>query len=60
MPRIRLSFTERRRRALALNLVHLDRLESRSTVTPGGATALGLGAFPALGSLGGMHANGGG
>ncbi|MGP0064190.1 MAG: hypothetical protein ACLQGP_11400 [Isosphaeraceae bacterium] len=52
MPRIRLSFTERRRRALALNLVQLDRLESRSTVTPIGATALGLGAIPALGSLG--------
>jgi hypothetical protein len=54
MPRIRLSFTERRRRGLALKVDRLDRLETRSTVTPIGAAALGLGV------LGGMHANGGG
>jgi hypothetical protein len=60
MPRIHLSFTERRRRKLALKVDRLDRLESRSTVTPIGATALGLGAFPALGSIGGMHATEGG
>ncbi len=54
MPRIRLSFTERRRRRLALKVDRLDRLESRNAVTPVGATALGLGA------IGGMHANGGG
>jgi hypothetical protein len=34
MPRPRLSFTERRRRKLALSIAQLERLESRSTVTP--------------------------
>ncbi len=54
MPRIRLSFTERRRRRLALKVDRLDRLESRNAVTPIGATALGLGA------IGGMHVSGSG
>ena len=53
------SFSERRRRVLAVK-AEVDRLESRSTVTPIGATALGLGLFPASSALGGMHANGGG
>ncbi len=53
MPRISLSFTERRRRRLALKVDRLDRLESKNAVTPIGATA------PGLGVIGGMHANGG-
>jgi len=53
MPRIALSYRDRRRRALALKVVGLDRLEGRSTVTPVGAAALGLGA------IGGLHAMGG-
>ncbi len=54
MPRFRLSFTERRRRALHVKVDHLDRLEGRNAVTPIGATALGLGL------IGGMHASGAG
>jgi hypothetical protein len=53
MSRIRLSFTERRRRKLALKVDRLDRLETRNAVTPIGAAALGLGV------VGGMHAMGG-
>jgi hypothetical protein len=54
MSRLRLSFTERRRRKLALKVDRLDRLEGRNAVTPIGAAALGLGV------IGGMHAMGGG
>ena len=54
MPRIRPSFTERRRRKLALKVDRLDRLESRNAVTPIGAAALGLG------MVSGMHATKGG
>ena len=53
MPRIRLSFTERRRRALIVKPDVL-RLEGRNAVTPMGAASLGLG------TLGFMHALGGG
>ena len=42
MPRLRLSFTERRRRALRLQFDRLDRLESRNAVTPINAVAAGL------------------
>jgi hypothetical protein len=56
MPRFRLSFTERRRRMLALKAVSPDRLESRSTVTPLGGAALGLGAFATVSQVGFMHA----
>ena len=45
MPRIRLSFTERRRRRLALKVDRLDRMERRSTVTPFSAFSLAAGAF---------------
>ena len=45
MPRIRLSFTERRRRRLALKVDRLDRMEKRSTVTPFSAFSLAAGAF---------------
>ena len=55
---LRLSFTERRRRTLALKVDRIDRLESRSTVTPIGATALGLGLFPVLGQIGTMLTQG--
>ena len=54
MLRSRLSFTERRRRALHLEVNRLDRLEGRNAVTPIGAAAMGFGA------IGSMHAIGGG
>ena len=54
MLRSRLSFTERRRRALHLEVDRLDRLEGRNAVTPIGAAAMGFGA------IGSMHAIGGG
>ncbi len=57
MPRIRLSFTERRRRRLALKVDRLDRLESRSTVTPFSAFSLASGAFQGLAQLGLMQGN---
>ena len=59
MPRLILGFTAKRRRKLAMR-IELDRLEPRSTVTPVGATALGLGILPAAGQFDGMHASGGG
>jgi hypothetical protein len=51
-------FTERRRRALALRVAQLDRFENRSTVTPIGLAALGVGAFPAAGLVGSMQTGG--
>ncbi|MGP0067497.1 MAG: hypothetical protein ACLQGP_28370 [Isosphaeraceae bacterium] len=56
MPRMRKSFSERRRRILAFN-VEVDRLESRSTVTPMGATALGLGLLAAPAAPNSLHAS---
>ena len=53
MPRMSKKFGERQRRALIVKPM-LDRLESRSTVTPVGAAALGIG------QVGGMRATGGG
>ena len=50
-PRIRLSFTERRRRKLALKAA-VARLESRSTVTPFSAFGLATGAFQSLAQIG--------
>jgi RHS repeat-associated protein len=43
MPRFRLSFTERRRRQLALRVDRLDRMEGRNAATPIGAAAMGIG-----------------
>jgi hypothetical protein len=60
MPRIRLSFTEHRRRKLALKVDRLDRLESRSTVTPFNAFSLATGAFQGLSQLGMMRSGGSG
>jgi len=54
MPRHRLSFCERRRRALRLK-AGLDQFEHRSTVTPIGATAMGLGLLPVAGQVGSMR-----
>lgn len=59
MPRKRLSFCERRRRALGLK-PRADQYEHRSTVTPIGATAMGLGLLPIAGQVGSMHAMEGG
>ncbi len=58
MSRIRLSFTERRRRRLALKVDRLDRLEKRSTVTPFSAFSLAAGAFQGLAQVGLMQGNG--
>ncbi len=58
MPRLHKGFSERRRRVLAVK-ADVDRLESRSTVTPVSPSALGLALFPASIALGSMHANGG-
>ena len=52
MPRLRLSFTERRRARLARRVDLLDRLEPRSNAEPITVTALTLGALPALSQLG--------
>jgi hypothetical protein len=60
MPRIRLSFTEQRRRKLALKFDRLDRLEPRSTVTPFAAFSLATGAFQSLVQLGMIPSGGGG
>jgi hypothetical protein len=60
MPRIRLSFTEQRRRRLALKFDRLDRLEPRSTVTPFAAFSLATGAFQSLVQLGMIPSGGGG
>jgi hypothetical protein len=60
MSHFRLSFTERRRRALTLKAASLDRLESRSTVTPIGATALAFSMVPAVGRLASCMQSGGG
>ena len=60
MSRIRLSYTERRRRKLALSIAQLERLESRSTVTPFAAFSLATGAFQSFAQLGLMQSNGGG
>ena len=54
MPRIHLSFAERRRRALRLHFDRLDRLEGRNAATPVGAAVMGLGV------IGGLHAINGG
>ena len=54
---LRLSFTERRRRRLAFRS-QLERMESRSTVTPVGLAAFAFGAAPVAAQLGAMHANG--
>ena len=60
MSRRRLSFTERRRRALALKSAQLDRLETRNTITePISVTGLSLSAFRGLAQLGIMQADGG-
>jgi hypothetical protein len=58
--RLNLSFTERRRRKLALKVATLDRLENRSTVTPIGAAAVGLGLVPAMGQADSMRGWAGG
>ena len=58
MPRIRLSFTEHRRRRLALKVDRLDRMEKRSTVTPFSAFSLAAGAFQGLAQVGLMQGNG--
>ena len=58
MPRIHLSFTERRRRRLALKVDRLDRLEKRSTVTPFSAFSLAAGAFQGLAQVGLMQGSG--
>ncbi len=58
MPRIHLSFTERRRRRLALKVDRLDRLEKRSTVTPFSAFSLAAGAFQGLAQIGLMQGGG--
>ncbi len=59
MSSLRLSFTARRRRRLAFRS-ELERMESRSTVTPVGLAAFAFGAAPVAAQLGAMHANGGG
>ena len=60
MPRIHLSFTERRRRRLALKVDRLDLLglEKRSTVTPFSAFSLAAGAFQGLAQVGLMQGSG--
>lgn len=62
MRRTHRSFVERRRRMLKLQVAErLDNmLESRSTVTPIGAAALGLSVLGVTMQPGSMHANGGG
>lgn len=59
MPRLLLSFTEPRRRTLALKVIQLDRLEARSTVTQFTAFSLATGEFQSLAQIGLMQ-NGGG
>jgi hypothetical protein len=56
----RLSFTEKRRRKLALRVARLDRLETRNTITePISVTALSVSALRGLVQLGIMSADGG-
>src|SRR5271166_3196176 len=53
MSRHRPSFTEKRRRRLALRTAHLDRLETRNTITePISVTGLSLSAFRGLAQIG--------
>ena len=60
MSRFRLSFTERRRRKLALRVDRLDQLEIRNTITePISLTALSLGIPTGLLGLGMRGAGGG-
>ena len=61
MPRFRLSFTERRRRKLALKVeVFNRRLETRNTITePISVLGLATGAFRGLAQLGIMQSQGG-
>ena len=60
MSRRRLSFTERRRRALALKSAHLDKLETRNTITePISVAGLSVTAFRGLAQMGIMTADGG-
>ena len=59
MSRRRLSFTERRRRALALKMRHLDKLETRNTITePISVAGLSVTAFRGLAQMGIMTADG--
>ena len=59
MSRRRLSFTERRRRALALKSAHLDKLETRNTITePISVAGLSVTAFRGLAQMGIMTADG--
>jgi hypothetical protein len=54
--RLHLSFTERRRRKLARKVDHLDRLESRNTITePISFTGLSISALRSMVQLGIMH-----
>src|SRR5437763_7080774 len=61
MSLIRLSFTERRRRKLALKVASLDQLETRNTITePISVLGLSVSAFRGLALLGIAQVNGGG
>jgi hypothetical protein len=59
MSRRWLSFTEKRRARLALKVDRLERMESRSTVTPFTAFSLAAGAFQGLAQMGLMPPDGG-
>src|SRR5258707_1142293 len=56
----RLSFSERRRRTLAMRVAEIERMEARSTVTPLSVAALAAGSVPVAAQLGGLPANGAG
>ena len=58
MPRLRLSFTELRRRRLALKVIDPIDWKSRSTVTPFSAFSLAAGAFQGLAQIGLMQGGG--
>ena len=58
MSRLRLSFTEKRRARLAKQVAHLDRLETRNTITePISVLGLSLSAFRGLVQMGLMDGN---
>ena len=60
MSRHRLSFTEKRRRKLALKVARLDKLETRNTMTePISVTALSISAMRGLAQMGIVSADGG-
>jgi hypothetical protein len=60
MSRHRLSFTEKRRRKLAVKTAHLDRLETRNTITePISFTGLSLSALRGLAQMGIVSPDGG-